>query len=92
VNANSHQHALECLLRSRIEHLGPHGCRIGTPRYEDQFGCRTAIIRFKFQIDEAVATVIFRQFGYEIVVGGLAGTLLFNDDGLLVGDVVYKVT
>lgn len=92
MNSDSHQDALECLLRSGIEHLWSDGGRIGIPRYKDQFGCWTAIIRFKFQIDETVATVILRQFRDKVVIGGLARTLLFNDNRLLIRDVVYEVT
>lgn len=92
MNSDSHQDALECLLRSGIEHLWSDGGRIGIPRYKDQFGCWTAIIRFKFHIDETVATIIYRQFGNKVVIGGLARPLLFNDNGLLIRDVVYEVT
>jgi hypothetical protein len=92
VDADAVECGLEGFLGSTVEHFGAHvGC-VGIPGNKDEFGGGSAVVRFEFQIDESVAAVVFGQVGDEIVVGPVAGSLLLDDNGLLVFNLVNVVT
>lgn len=91
VNAHTRQGGLESLLGSAVKHFGTNVGRVGVPGNEDELAGGSSIVRLKVQIDQSVTTIVIRELGAKVLVGLGTSALVFNDNGLLVLDLVDVV-
>ena len=91
VNAHTRQGGLESLLGSAVKHFGTNVGRVRVPGNEDELAGGSSIVRLKVQIDQSVTTIVIRKLGAKVLVGLGTSALVFNDNGLLVLDLVDVV-
>jgi len=91
VDADSVQGRLEGFLGARVKHLVANAGRVGVPCNENEFGSRATVYRLEIQVDESVAAVVVGKLLAKVLVGLGALSLLLNDNGFLVFDLVNVV-
>jgi len=92
VNPYADECRFKCFFGSRIQHLGSYGSRVGIPTDEDNFWRRATIIRFKFNINQPIAAVVFWKLLNKIVVCLTLIALFLDDYCLLIFDLINEVT
>ena len=91
VDSNANKCRLQGFLRPRVQHFRSHRGSVRVPANENEFGSRAAIVSLKFNVNQAVTTVVFGKITDKVIVGFVPITLLFNDDCLFIFDLVDKV-